>query len=363
MKPGGRMSTGVWYKRSSTGKMVQWEGWCEGDTFYVRSGQVGGKLTTTAGVVCTGKQGRTDSEQAEFQLLAKLNKKKDDGYLEDYDRALTHVVLLPMLAHPFNKRKHNINYPCIVQRKFDGVRCFAVGDGRLLSRKGKPFPHLNHLRHENLRKGFVYDGELYSDSLTFQELVGLVKRVTLKPGDADKMRTIKLRVYDSYNPGEPNLDFVDRAARLHDTTHKLLMPLHYELVENFTANNEDDIYRLQRQFISEGYEGAMVRNLKGAYGLNKRSADLQKVKTFLDGEYKIVGFTEGEGNEAGCVVWKCETAGQIFNVRPQGTREQRREAFKKGNTFVGNMLTVKYQELTDGGIPRFPVGIAVSDYE
>jgi DNA ligase-1 len=202
---------------------------------------------------------------------------------------------------------------------------------------------------------------LYSDSLTFQELVGLVKRVTLKPGDADKMRTIKLRVYDSYDPSNPHLDFADRAIFLHG--RKQLLPLHYELVENFTAHNEDDIYRLQRQFVSEGYEGAMVRNRKGAYGLNKRSADLQKVKTFLDGEYKIVGFTEGEGGETGCVVWKCETAGQIFNVRPQGTREQRREAFKKGNTFVGNMLTVKYQELTDGGIPRFPVGIAVRDYE
>ena len=357
------MITDTLYKKSSTGKMVQWRGWTNGDTYYVESGLVDGKKILSVGVKCIGKQGRTSHEQAEFQLNAKANKKKDDGYLNDLEAAKTHVIMLPMLAHSFDKRKHNITYPCIVQRKFDGVRCFAMGDGRLLSRKGKPFPHLNHLRHENLRKGFVYDGELYSDSLTFQELVGLVKRVTLKPGDADKMRTIKLRVYDSYNPGEPNLDFVDRAARLHDTTHKLLMPLHYELVENFTANNEDDIYRLQKQFIEEGYEGAMVRNLNGAYALGKRSANLQKVKTFLDGEYKIVGYEQGVGKEEGCVIWKCETDSHTFSVRPKGTQEQRQEWFNNASQYIGKMLTVKYQELTDDGVPRFPVGISVRDYE
>jgi hypothetical protein len=26
-------------------------------------------------------------------------------------------------------------------------------------------------------------------------------------------------------------------------------------------------------------------------------------------------------------------------------------------------LTVRYQELTDDGVPRFPVGIAIRDYE
>jgi hypothetical protein len=27
------------------------------------------------------------------------------------------------------------------------------------------------------------------------------------------------------------------------------------------------------------------------------------------------------------------------------------------------MLTVRYQELTDDGIPRFPVGLEIRDYE
>lgn len=354
------MQTGIWYKKGSTGKMVQWTGWSEGDTFYVESGQVDGKKTTTAGVKCIGKQKRTNAEQASFQLNAKLNKKKDDGYLDDMEKAKTHVIMLPMLAHSYTKRSHNITFPCIVQRKFDGVRCFAMPDGRLLSRKGKEFPHLNHLKN-NLNR-LVYDGELYSDDMTFQELVGLVKRVTLKPGDDEKMKLIKLRVYDCYDPERPLADFFPRSCTVEETS--LRFPSGWEAVENFTVNNEDDIYRLQKQFIEEGYEGAMVRNHKGAYALGKRSANLQKVKTFMDDEYQIVGFEQAVGNDVGTVIWVCQGPTTTpFRVRPRGTREQRREWFTNGNSYIGKMLTVKYQELTDDGIPRFPVGISVRDYE
>jgi DNA ligase-1 len=108
----------------------------------------------------------------------------------------------------------------------------------------------------------------------------------------------------------------------------------------------------------------MVRNRKGAYGINKRSSDLQKVKTFLDGEFRIVGFSEGSGNDAGTVIWECETSGGLrFNVRPRGTREARMEQFQNGRDYIGQVLTVRYQELTDDGIPRFPVGITIRDYE
>jgi DNA ligase-1 len=50
-------------------------------------------------------------------------------------------------------------------------------------------------------------------------------------------------------------------------------------------------------------------------------------------------------------------------VRPKGTIEDRRDIFKKAQSYVGKKLTVKYQELTDDGIPRFPIGLAIRDYE
>jgi len=37
--------------------------------------------------------------------------------------------------------------------------------------------------------------------------------------------------------------------------------------------------------------------------------------------------------------------------------------FQNGSNYIGQQLTVRYQELTDDGVPRFPVGIAIRNYE
>lgn len=361
------------YKKTSTGKIQQWRAWVErtetGYLLKVESGQTDGKLTETVGqVIDEGKQKRTAEEQAIFEANSKLKKKRDEAYFDSIEAAQTQVKLLPMLAHPFDKRKHNINYPAIVQRKFDGVRCLAVlnsnGSVKLLSRKGKEYPHLQHIKvdvwENNDDTNIVLDGELYSDTLTFQQLVGLVKRVTLKPGNDQQMYEVSLRVYDCVDLNN-EADFTDRYQTITNITNGAK---YLSLVENVRVDNEEEIHAAQARFVEEGYEGAMVRNLTGAYAIGKRSANLQKVKTFLDGEYPIVGFTQGTGGETGCVIWICETPdGKQFRVRPRGTQEERKVLFQNGEEYIGKMLTVRYQELTDDGVPRFPVGIAIRDYE
>jgi len=361
------------YKKTSTGKIQQWRAWVEttatGFLLKVESGQTDGKLTETAGrIIDEGKQKRTAQEQAIFEANSKLSKKRDEAYFDTIEAAKTQVKLLPMLAHSFTKRKHNINYPAIVQRKFDGVRCLAKlnsdGTVTLMSRKGKEFTHLNHIKADvaanNSDTNLVLDGELYSDTLTFQELVGLVKRVTLKPGNDEQMLEVSLRVYDCVELNN-EADFTDRYLTITNLTEGAE---YLSLVENVRVSTESEIHAAQARFVEEGYEGAMVRNLTGAYAIGKRSANLQKVKTFLDGEYLIVGFTQGTGNETGCVIWECHTpAGQPFGVRPRGTQEDRKVLFQNGSDYIGRQLTVRYQELTDYGVPRFPVGIAIRDYE
>ena len=365
--------TQIVYKKTSTGKIQQWRVWVEatptGYLLKVESGQTGGKLKETAGqIIDVGKQKRTAKEQAIFEANSKLSKKRDEAYFDTIEEAQTQVKLLPMLAHPFTKRKHNITYPAVVQRKFDGVRCLAVLNSdktvTLMSRKGKEFPHLEHIKKDvlanNKNQSLVLDGELYSDTLTFQELVGLVKRVTLKPGNDKQMFEVSLRVYDCVNTKKTD-NFQDRYLDIMGITHGAQ---YLSLVENMSVHNETQVHEAQRRFVEEGYEGAMVRNLLGAYAIGKRSPDLQKVKTFLDGEYEIVGFSEATGNDAGTVIWECKTPeGLTFRARPRGTREARKELYQNGNDYIGKQLTVRYQELTDDGVPRFPVGITIRDYE
>ena len=362
------------YKRASGGEIRQWKIWVENEgtpTVFVEAGVLNGSQVKTAGqVIEEGKQGRDAYGQAVFMMESKIKKKNDEGYFDTIEKAETNRIIRPMLAVDFKKRGHSIVFPATAQRKFDGVRCLASlndnGEVDLLSRRGKPFPHLNHLRSaiaglDNIPDDFIFDGELYSDTLTFQEVVGLVRRESLKAGDDERLLQVSYRLYDCLTADE-NDGFITRHAILKQTltnANDCLM-----LVENINLYNESEVEILHNQFVAEGYEGIMVRNNDGVYGINKRSKDLQKFKQFLDDEFSIVDFLEGTGNDAGTVIWVCTNDNNdTFKVRPRGTREQRREWFSDGNNLIGSTLTVRYFELTDDGIPRFPVGIAIRDYE
>jgi hypothetical protein len=53
-----------------------------------------------------------------------------------------------------------------------------------------------------------------------------------------------------------------------------------------------------------------------------------------------------------------------FSVRPGGSIKERWEAWRNHNEVVNEKdLTVRYQELTTRGVPCFPVGVAIGDYE
>ncbi len=357
-------------------------------------GYVDGKKQTTEKTIAEGKNiGKknetTPLQQAINEARAAWVKKKESGYqpqgvgaseekesdeedtseaksaaatavTESRSKGIDATVPSPMLAHDYNKRGKSIQFPCYVQRKYDGTRCVGIPQKGLFSRNRKAYPHLQHIVQElnKLPQNLILDGELYSNTLTFQEIVGLVKRETLKKGDEEKQNQIQFHVYDIINdqPYEQRLKTLQTLFAKNKFQH--LAP-----VQTDECKSEDHMKELHAKYVAEGYEGIMLRNKTGTYK-GVRSPDLQKFKLFEDAEYEVVDFKEGEGQEAGCVLWVCQTKeGKVFHCRPRGTREDRIQLFQEGKKYVGKQLTVRYQELTNDGIPRFPVGIAFRDYE
>jgi DNA ligase-1 len=142
-----------------------------------------------------------------------------------------------------------------------------------------------------------------------------------------------------------------------------LYPFVYRLITE-ECKTKAELKGFHDRFVAEGKEGLIIRNKTGLYQLAARSKDLQKFKEFEDAEFTVVEYTDGVGSEKGLVIWVCETEDKKkFSVRPRGTHEERAELFNDADSYVGKKLTVRYQELTEDGIPRFPVGIAFRDYE
>ena len=284
----------------------------------------------------------------------------------------------PMLAQkfePYSKtaKKQTIVFPCFVQPKLDGLRCIIyrdsmTGEIRRQSRTGTYFDTMSHIA-QSLTPFFqkhpdaVLDGELYTSDIPFEELAGLIKKKKLTEQDFIRLSAIKYHIYDivdeksAYQKRYTDIKkmFAQVAASTASSPHEL--PPYICLVETIEAKTEAEFKAEFSRFIEDGYEGIMLRNKRGMYRCNYRSHDLQKYKEFEEDEFRIIGFTQGDGRDKGTVIWMCETKeGKEFTVRPRGTMESRRKLFESGKKYVGKMLTVIYQELTEEGKPRFPVG-------
>ena len=137
-----------------------------------------------------------------------------------------------------------------------------------------------------------------------------------------------------------------------------------EFVITYECADEKHMKDWHRIFVNQGYEGCILRNEKGKYEFDYRSDNLQKYKEFKDEEFKIIDVNSGKGRYKNCGCFVCVTkSSKEFNVNPEGTIEQKEEYLKNKNKYIGKMLTVKFQEKSKDGIPRFPVGISVRDYE
>ena len=350
------------YRTSKTGATLVWNIWTEGSDIVTEHGQVDGKMQLDRRTA-TGKNiGRanetTPEEQAILEATAKHKKRLDTKYsltLKDAKKE----VFLPMLAASFDKRKDKVTYPVDVQPKLDGVRCMAFWNGdhvELMSRGGKKWECSDHIVKELetvLPYGWVLDGELYIHGATFQEITKLVKK--LRPESKD----VVFHVYD-VPKGNHEVLWGDRYEDLESLVEAFEECDSLEVVDTHLATNEDAVYEHQSHFLEEGYEGAIVRELDGEYRFGHRSNKLLKVKNFMDKEYEIVDYTTGVGRFEGCIIWICKTDnGDEFKVVPQGTMEERKATYDTAGEHIGELLKVKFFELTDDNIPRFPVGIGI----
>jgi len=336
-------------------------------------GYTDGKKQAQEKIVTTGKNiGKvnetTPYEQACKEAESKLNKKIDAGY----SHSCLGIPLLPMLAHPYEKRGHNITWPTYVQPKIDGVRCVVKRENdqiSLMTRKGKemtPMPHIIKELEElyklagHINDDLYFDGELCSDTLTFQELAGTLRR---HENTEETVQQVHLVVFDMFQLNSDReygyrKSLLDNIFEWHCETYVKL--IHTRLI------TEDELDIKLHEFITEGYEGIIIRNEQGLYKRGFRSADLQKYKKFQDEEFIIIGCKAGTGVEEGCVIWECENTqleAPDFWVRPRGDHESRRAMFEHSEEYIGKLLTVRFQELTDEGVPRFPVGVTIRDYE
>lgn len=347
------------YKQASKGAIQQWKVFVEGNVITVEYGQVGGSLQTKQ-TKCAGKNtgkanATTDNEQAVSEAEAKWVKQTKKGYVTDPSGE--HQVLLPMKVESYfkNNMKDKLVFPCTSSRKLNGVNgeCRKAPSGSVvyLSRGGEQYPAPFVQAEEELLKVMDMLGvnslnyEIYKHNTHLQDITGAVKAPHHHP---NLWETLEYHVFDL--PTFPG-DWKTRLAHLRSANTEGFEYVH--IVTCKEAASHKDIIQFQDIYISEGYEGSIVRNYNGLYKYNTRSMDILKVKYVQSEEFLVTGWDIDKNNHP---IYTCSSKGGDFKVKRKGTNEERTaDAVNAGNN-VGKWLTVEFETWSKDNKPLKGVG-------
>lgn len=380
------------YKKATTGKIQEWEISLnpKGTTVEIVTtyGQRGGKKVTTYETISEGKnEGKANAtsvlDQATKEAEAKWKKQQERRHYsldatggESADKRGKAC----MLAKSFEDYQDEVpeTGTFALQPKLDGFRCNAHWDAEektvtLISREGKVFTTLPHISAavkammlSAKEPSTILDGELWTEELRFSKIASAVKNVNNPPAYAEQVR---YHVYDLMSES----DFLNRYKRLRDLVSG------YDksgivLLVSTVFNTHDDMPRskiiarikqYEQDCVKSGFEGAMYRNCYHGYENGKRSKNLLKVKSFIDAEFKVTGWKKAKdvvmkGSAGGDIpIFTCVMPdGKEFDVLAPGTVKEKKAFMADIDNWIGKALTVKYFELTDDGVPRFPVAKA-----
>lgn len=281
-----------------------------------------------------------------------------------------------MLANVFELDSFTKKESVYLQPKLDGHR--AIWDGKeFYSRQHKDIvsvPGILKELQDNF-KDFPLDGELYYNSKNgFKKTTSICRR-TVNIQDDENV------IYFVYDIPVKGKTYQERYELLKCKVHGLKR---IQLLE--TKQIDYDFSKLKSpdeiNIFSEDYEGTMLRVPTGMYDFGGRSSGLLKIKKFYDAEGEIVDIQEltkkkkvivpagtpGSKRYAGGTYYKDgkETPtgtlgafivktddGKQFGIGSGFTAKQREDFFDR--SYIGKTVTYKYQELSEDGVPRFPV--------
>ena len=232
-----------------------------------------------------------------------------------------------------------------MSEKLDGVRAYWDGN-QFLSRQGNLY---------NAPPWFIeglpaapLDGELWIDRKKFQRTVSIVRRQDKN----DLWSEVRFLVFDA--PAAPG-GFEERLGFLKDALGGGASAKFARLLAHERCQSLDALRAELARVESLGGEGLMLRQPGSKY-VAGRSSTLLKVKTFHDAEAVVTGYQAGAGRHKGRM-------GALLVRLPDGAEFAVGTGFsdreRENPPAIGATITFRYQEFSDGGVPRFPSWVGV----
>ena len=230
-----------------------------------------------------------------------------------------------------------------MSEKLDGVRALWTGEG-FVSRLGNIY-HAPDWFIEDF-PSVPLDGELWMGRGLFQKTVSVARR----QDKSDHWKDIRFVMFDA--PDAKGL-FEARMDYMHSEFSSSLK--YGSVLEHVVCKGPDHLEEELRRVEGLSGEGLMLREPGSEY-IRTRSTTLLKVKTFYDAEAKVIGYKGGQGRHR-------DRVGALELITPKGVTffagTGLSDAERENPPEIGALVTYRYQELTDAGVPRFPTYVGV----
>lgn len=203
----------------------------------------------------------------------------------------------------------------------------------------------------------MLDGELYCHGMSLQQINSRIAVNRLQPHD--DAAKIKYYIFDlpyAYPMWQ-------RAKMLDKLRERLAGELNVVVAETHLVNSQQEADYYYALWKEQDFEGLMYRQFASPYGMETNCGNkenrwwyLQKRKDFLDLDAKIVGLNEGEEGFVGMLgSFTCEAdSGVLFNAGSGLDFEQRHRYWASPKLVEGAKVKIKYEMLSDGGVPLKP---------
>lgn len=345
-------------------------------------GLVDGKKKGSRVPITEGKGGKTIEQQAIADAQTEINSKVKKGYVQNIDdvkkRGETATIKEPAKGHKYHPTGAQKGSKTLIQgkmadktigleRKLDGFRYrIKLGATPVFhSSSGDVVPSFPHIEERLIKiyltdvkkyEGVILDGEMYNHEVRMKFGFNAIQTAcgTRKHFDED---TLKLRSLLQFHLFDVCID-------------DLFLPQRKEFIEPFYDNKtiiKNELYVIKAdekvietyfdKFLSEGYEGLMLKRLDVAYEY-KKSNQWLKYKPEIDAEFQIVGFEKSiTGDTLGALICVMEDGVTTFKADTKeelGTDIMKQRLWDIRNTLIGRWVTVTFLEYTSDGIPRHP---------
>jgi DNA ligase-1 len=251
----------------------------------------------------------------------------------------------PMLAGKAPDDLSTLRFPLLASPKLDGIRCLVTKGGVAMSRNLKPIPN------EYIRAWLAYmcegfDGELIVGARTGNDVWNRTQSgVMREDGEPD----VTFHVFDDFK-AEGNFvwrqEVIRRRLKHNDPKASGICQ-----VEQIEVLDIHQLMVLEEFYVSEGYEGLMIRDPLGPYKFGRSTTKegyLLKLKRFEDHEALCIGMVEK------------------FHNSNEATKDElgrtKRSSAKAGKVPTGMMGALKCEYNDGWGSPvPFEIGTGFTD--